>query len=190
MTPTAPAPAPAPAEDDRPPSIVLSLGAPTAPAERRRMRRANALATAILLALTVRAHLFEPVRVTAASMSPGLRAGDTVLVDKVTYRVRGPHRGEVVITSDPESGARIVKRVVGVGGDVIEIYDGQLVRNGEPVAEPYADQDRMGGYFFGPVTIPAGTVFVLGDHRIESTDSRRFGPVDTDDVEGRVLAHW
>ena len=65
--------------------------------------------------------------------------------------------------------------------------DGFLVLNGEIVDEPYADLDQMDGYFFGPITVPDGEVFLLGDHRFESSDSRHFGTVPVDDIDGRRL---
>jgi signal peptidase I len=120
------------------------------------------------------------------SMQPTLRDGQHVLVDKITYRLRPPRRGELVITSDPNGSGSIVKRVVAIGGDSIGIEDGLLVLNGVVVAEPYADQHDMDGYFHGPIAVPRCSVFLLGDNRATSIDSRSFGPVPVGAVDGRV----
>jgi signal peptidase I len=81
----------------------------------------------------------------------------------------------------------LVKRVVGVGGDRVGLEDGELVVNGATVAEPYVNHRLLDGVYFGPVTVPAGRLFVMGDNRTDSTDSRSFGPVGGDAVVGRVV---
>jgi signal peptidase I len=77
--------------------------------------------------------------------------------------------------------------VVAVGGDRVALEYAVLVVNGRPVSEPYVDHSRIDGTYFGPVTVPAGHVFVLGDNRFGSIDSRVYGPVPLDAVTGRVL---
>lgn len=138
--------------------------------------------------LLVRSCALEPVRVRSDSMAPALSSGAMLLIDKVTFHNRDPHRGEIVVTVDPRSGDSIIKRVVALGGDSVGMEDGHLIVNGLPVIESYIDNENMDGYYFGPDAVPAGQVFVLGDNRDTSEDSRTFGPVDVDDVEGRVLA--
>lgn len=150
---------------------------------------AAAFITLVLLALAGLTVVFvaEPVRIPSDSMAPTLRAGDHVLVDKIGLRNRSPARGDLVVFDSPAGDGLLVKRVAGVGGDQVGIEDGVLVVNGSPVAEPYLDQGRVDGLYFGPVTVPAGRLFVLGDNRADSVDSRTLGPVAVHDVVGRVL---
>ena len=106
------------------------------------------------------------MRIASESMAPTLRSGDHVLVDKLHYR-----------------GTDDVER-----GDTVAIEDGRLAVNGRPRVEPYADQRAIDSVYFGPVKVQPGTVFVLGDDRANSIDSRSFGGVPTRDVVGRVVA--
>jgi signal peptidase I len=141
----------------------------------------------IVVLLFVRSFVVEPVRVHSDSMAPTLQDGAVVLVDKLTYLARDPKRGDVVVTDDPRSGQPIVKRVVAIGGDSIGIDNGVLMVNGSSVIEDYIDNSNMAGFYFGPDVIPAGYVFLLGDNRDTSEDSRSFGPVAVDDLGGRAL---
>ena len=89
---------------------------------------------------------------------------------------------------EPGSGDLVLKRIVAVGGDVVGIEDGELVVNRRHPAEPYADPASIDSEYFGPVTVPAGAVFVLGDNRANSVDSRDFGVVPVTNLVGRVRA--
>ena len=144
----------------------------------------------LVLALTVLALLrlvvLEPRRVASSSMEPTLHRGSLVLVDKLTPRFRGPQRGDVVVFASPQDGHDAIKRVVAVGGDDVAIRDAQLFVDGHLVDEPQIDHSRIDGVWFGPVKVPPRTVFVLGDSRSGSIDSRVFGPVPVDAVSGRV----
>ena len=159
--------------------------------DRAMLTRIALFAAFFAVVLALRAWVVEPVRVNADSMSPTLRGGDALIIDKLSYRFREPRRGEIVTTRDPQSGTSIVKRVVAVEGDSVGLEDGLLVLNGEIVEETYTDQEQMDGYFYGPITVPDGEVFLLGDHRFESSDSRQFGTIPVDDIDGRyVLRIW
>jgi signal peptidase I len=125
------------------------------------------------------------LRIATTSMNPTLYAGDRVVVTSVGDGDR--HVGDVVVVHPPAE-QLLVKRVVGLAGDVIAIRDGRLFRNGAAVTEPWSDPQLIDSVYFGPVRVPDGTVFVMGDNRRESRDSRAFGPVDDDDVEARVVA--
>ncbi len=128
------------------------------------------------------------MRVDSGSMRPTLSEGDLVLVRHGVEELR---RMDVVAAADPVSGAPIVKRVVGLAGDRVGIEDGVLVVNGNRRCESGIDPDLIDGVWFGPLTVPAGQVFVLGDAREASIDSREFGPVDLDDLVGVVqLRVW
>jgi len=159
---------------------------------RRAPRRTVAARAALLVVpavvFGVGTFLVEPVRVESASMEPTLRAGDHLLVDDRAYRDAPPRRGDLVVFE--ESGATLVKRVVAVAGDTVAIEDGVLEVNGSAVEEPAVDPKTVDGMYYGPARVPAGTVFVLGDNRRHSVDSRQFGPVPVARVTGRVILRW
>lgn len=141
----------------------------------------------LLLLLAVRAWVVEPLAVSGGSMAPTLRPGQQVLVEKVTPWRRPWRRGDLVLFDRPGDGLLSIKRVVGLAGDTVAIRDGRLVVDGAPVPEGYAPPRRIDGVYFGPVTVPDGQVFVLGDDRRNSLDSRRYGTVPADDLAGRVV---
>jgi signal peptidase I len=145
-------------------------------------------AGALLLAA---AFAVEPVAIPSDSMAPTLQSGDQVLVDKLGLRLAGVRRGDLVVFHEPTTGELMVKRVAAIAGDEVGIEDGILVVNGQPVSERYLDQSRVDGLYFGPFTVGSGLVFMLGDNRANSVDSRTFGPVPADDLVGRVkLRLW
>lgn len=141
----------------------------------------------LLLVMITRAGVLEPYEVHSDSMAPTISQGQTVYVDKVTHRVTDLQRGQLVVFDSPE-GVNL-KRVVALAGDRVEILDAVLHVNGDPVTEPYVDPESLDGIFYGPETVPQGHVFVLGDNRFVSIDSRDYGPVPLEDVIGRVLGH-
>lgn len=154
----------------------------------RTVRRVLWFVVAIVALLLLHSFVVEPVRVRSDSMEPTLPSGAVLVIDKLTFHFREPRRGDVIVTADPRTGESIVKRVVAVAGDSVGIDNGTLVVNGAKVAENYVDNRGMQGFFFGPDVVPPGRVFVLGDNRANSIDSRTFGPVAVDDVDGRVAA--
>jgi signal peptidase I len=146
----------------------------------------------VAVAVGLMATGYHAYRVSSASMEPTLRLGDRVLVHRIG--AGGLHRGDVVLISAPEwaSGGLVIKRVVGVGGDRLSLgADGRLTVNGVAVAEPYAMP--VPGWVGRPVsvTVPPGRLFLLGDHREDSYDSRfsldvQQGSVSTAGLRGRV----
>ncbi|TPW11848.1 MAG: signal peptidase I [Acidimicrobiaceae bacterium] len=158
-------------------------------AQRTLVRRLVLAAAAVVLVLVVRTCVAEPVTIRSDSMAPTLNDGDVIVIDKLSATWRTPHRGEIVVVRSPDTRGLIVKRVVAVGGDAVGLDDGRLVVNGAFVVEPYADNDRMEGSYYGPITVPDGSVFLLGDNRHDSSDSRLFGPVATGSIVGRVAFH-
>ena len=142
----------------------------------------------VLLAGPVRAYVAEPFAIPSESMEPTLRPGDHVLVEKLSYRLDPPRRGDLVVFKAPDGGTLSVKRIVGVAGDRVAIEDGVLTVDGRRQDEPYVDLRRMDSVYFGPVVVPRGEVFVLGDNRSDSTDSRDYGAVPRSSLIGRVLA--
>ncbi|MFD1052948.1 signal peptidase I [Terrabacter terrigena] len=162
------------------------------------------------------AWVVQPVRVSSDSMTPTLTSGEHVLLLKQPWA--GPvARGDVVVLDgtswaqaaaaavaaggadglSPDRvdaavrtvrGTSLVKRVVGVAGDTVELDDGALVVNGRLVVEPFVDLESVDGVWFGPVTVPTDAVFVMGDARASSIDSRDLGVARLDAVEGRVVS--
>jgi signal peptidase I len=147
------------------------------------------LGLAVLMLLVVRLVLLEPFRIPSESMSPTLVPGDQVLVDKRAYRGHAPRRGELAVFREPRTGDILLKRIVAVAGDTVGLEDGVLVVDGRRPPEPYvADPDAIDSVYFGPVRVRRGSVFVLGDNRGNSEDSRDFGAVPTGRLIGRVRA--
>jgi signal peptidase I len=144
------------------------------------------LAVVLLLLLVGSVTGLLPVqlmRVNSGSMAPTIAVGDLVVVDRTADEVR---RGDVVVAPQPQTGELLVKRAVGLGGDSVGIEDGVLVVDGQAVCEPSIDPELQDGVYFGPVTVPDGEVFLLGDDRASSIDSRDFGTVAAEDVVGQV----
>ena len=126
------------------------------------------------------------------SMESTLEPGQEVIVDRLTPAFSPYKRGDIIVFAAPEQTGRqepLIKRVVGVGGDLIALRDGKVQVNGRPLSEPYT----FGGEPTLPLgsgtttwTVPAGSLFVMGDHRAVSIDSRQFGPIPTSSVIGRA----
>ena len=125
----------------------------------------------------------QVMRVDSGSMAPTISTGDLVVVDRTAGSV---HRGDVVVAPHPDTGSLLVKRAVALAGDQVGIEDGVLVVDGAAVCEPSIDPALQDGVWFGPVTVPDGEVFLLGDDRGSSIDSRDFGTVQADAVVGQV----
>jgi signal peptidase I len=125
----------------------------------------------------------QVMRVDSGSMTPTISVGDLLVIDRWDSPV---DRRDVVVVPHPETGDLLVKRAVALGGDQVAIEDGVLVVDGRAVCEPSIDPARQDGVWFGPVTVPAGEVFLLGDDRGSSIDSRDFGTVHVSDVVGHV----
>lgn len=155
---------------------------------RTRGRQLLVLGTATVAAVAlVRGVALEPRLVSSPSMEPTLHVGSTVLVDKLTIRWREVGIGDVVVFTSPEDGHDAVKRVVAVEGQTVALRDAVLHVDGVAVHEPQVDLSRIDGTWFGPVTVPDGAVFVMGDSRAGSIDSRIYGAVPLADVQGRVV---
>jgi len=144
---------------------------------------------AILIAVLINLFLAQPTRVHGQSMEPSLHTDQRLVVEKVSYRLHGPRRGDVVVFSVPQSEELLIKRVIGLPGETVEIRGGQVYVDGTPLDEPYLTQETRGR--FGPVTVPPLHVFVLGDNRSFSNDSRAFGVVSIENVLGRAwFSYW
>jgi len=145
---------------------------------------------AILIALFINLFLAQATVVRGQSMEPNLYNNQRVVVEKITYRFfHGPRRGDVVILQQPERDELLIKRVVGLPGETIEIKDGQVLIDSHPLKEPWGV--REGGMDYPPTYVPPLHLFVLGDNRGRSEDSRSFGPVPVDNIVGHAwLTYW
>jgi signal peptidase I len=144
--------------------------------------------TLLLVALVVvRATLVTPMRIASASMVPTFQAGDVVLVTRGQPELSELSRGDLVVFGGPEAGRHMIKRVLGLPGDVLVIRDSRLFVNERRVREPYVDHELIDGYYSPTYELMEGEVFVLGDNRGNSIDSRDYGAVPVDELEGRVL---
>lgn len=186
------------------------------PTTTRRLRRGLSLVLAALaLALLLRAFVLQAFWIPSASMEPTLVPGDRILVSKLATRVGGVHRGDVVVFEDPRPESELdrdpvsafvrwvlaglgaaqsadqdfVKRVVALPGESWELRRGVVYIDGRRLDEPYLDP-TVDTRSFGPATVPAGRLFVLGDNRTRSSDSRfsQLGYVPRDKVVGRAVA--
>jgi signal peptidase I len=122
------------------------------------------------------------------SMVPTLEVGDRIFVNRFIYRFFEPERGDIVVFDSQETDDELVKRVVAVPGDRVRVRNGNLRVNGDFPYEPYAVPMQFpDGSDFGPTRVPKGEVFVMGDNRPNSHDSRYFGPVPIEDIQGEAF---
>ncbi|MCD6486711.1 MAG: signal peptidase I [Syntrophobacterales bacterium] len=172
----------------------------------------EAIIIAILIALFIRTFVVQAFKIPSGSMKPTLQIGDHLLVNKFTYGVKIPFTGKTLISvNDPkredivvfiypmDRSKDFIKRVVGIAGDTIEIKNKKIYLNGslyndghgvytDRILFPASIQPRDN---FGPVTVPAGHIFVMGDNRDQSYDSRFWGFVDLKDVLGKAfIIYW
>lgn len=161
---------------------------PTRPA-RSRLRR-YALPVLFVAVVALRLFVLEPVAVVSSSMEPTFHDGDHVVTESVSLLAGAVDRGDLVTLDREGADELMLKRVAGLAGDTVAIRDGWLHVNNRRVDEPYLDHASVDSVYFGPVVVPDGAVFVLGDNRAESKDSRDFGPVLTSELEGKVLFQW
>ena len=186
------------------------LFGPSMTSSKRRafVRTALQFASITAVAFTARASLADHYRVPSGSMSPTVHVGDHIAVAKAAYGLRlpladtylvrfaAPARGDVVVLDPPDDEARVataegigavlLKRVVAVEGDIVEVRDGRVRIDGRAVAEEHISLDEGGGPDLGPLRVPTGKVLVLGDNRGNSRDGRSFGWIDVDRVLGRA----
>lgn len=149
------------------------------------------IGVALGVAFAIKILLVQAFYIPSASMEPALRAGDRVLVNKVSYRLHDVHRGDVIVfrrppNEPPSSIEDLIKRVIGLPGDTVEARDGAVFVNGLLLDEPYLPEDTYTSTF-ATLHIPAGHVFVLGDNRGDSRDGRFFGPISTDLIVGHAF---
>lgn len=181
------------------------------PKQKSRLRQnIESIAWALVIALIVRSSVVQAFWVPSGSMLPTIQIGDHIFVNKLAYSVRlpligtelfriaEPKRGEVVVFVSPvDRSTDLIKRIVAVAGDTVEIRNKQLYVNGQHVVDPHAhfEDDQISPSSprdnFGPTVVPEGKFFVLGDNRDRSYDSRFWGFANVADVKGRAtFIYW
>ncbi len=157
------------------------------------------IALVIVLAFGLRAYGFQAYVSPSGSTEETIMTGDTVFSEKVSYYFGDPQQGDIVTFADPEIPSRtLIKRVIAVGGQTVDLIDGQVYVDGEALDEPYTNglpsyplATAYGVSITYPYTIPDGCIWVMGDNRTNSQDSRYFGPVDASTVTGKaVMIYW
>jgi signal peptidase I len=170
---------------------------------------AEALGVALLLALVIRTFVVQAFKIPSGSMLPTLQIGDHILVNKFIYGprfevpltqlslgqlpgFREPRAGDIVVFIYPrERDKDFIKRIVAVEGQTVETDGRKLLVDGKEVTEPFAHYEKRDHVEFGPYKVPAGHVFVMGDNRDESYDSRFWGPVPVEDIKGLAMViYW
>jgi signal peptidase I len=168
---------------------------------------------AFAIALLIKTFLLQAFYIPSGSMIPTLAVGDRVIVEKVSYWFGEADRGDVIVferaVADPQAdedegiwtqvgdafkelfgfpteGQDLIKRVIAVEGETVQASEGRVLIDGKPIDEPYLPDDTT-TETFGPIIVPDDSVFVMGDNRDGSDDSRVFGPVPTDTIVGRAL---
>jgi len=172
----------------------------------------EAIITALVLALIIRAYIVQAFKIPSGSMIPTLLIGDHILVNKFIYGTkipftdkrilifRKPEKGDIIVFKYPEDPRKdFIKRVIATGGDTVEERDKAVYVDGVRLSEPYAHHYDNGPRLrgndprdnFGPITVPENKLFVMGDNRDQSYDSRYWGFVDLKEVLGKALIiYW
>ena len=187
------------------PLEVLSSDPTRAPEEKERtsiVEWLGWLAAAVVIAVVVRIFVAEVYIVPTGSMLETIQLGDRLLGEKISYRFSEPEVGDIVTFEDPTTpGSTLIKRVIAVGGQTVDLIDGVVYVDGVPLDEPYTlgkpsdPLDQHASFLDGPISypyvIPEGHVWVMGDNRTNSLDSRYFGPVSVSSITSKgVFIFW
>jgi signal peptidase I len=180
-------------ESDSPPSA--ELPEPDAPATRSNAKSilewVGVIVGALLVALVIKTFLLQAFYIPSRSMEPTLRIGDRVLVNKLSYKAHDVNRGDIVVferpkDEPPDAIKDLIKRVIGLPGETISTQNGQVFIDGRPLSEPYLPAGTVTDNL-PPTKVPDGEIFVMGDNRGDSRDSRFFGPIDQGLIVGRAF---
>lgn len=151
---------------------------------------------AVILAVLVRYFLVEPYRIPTGSMLPTIQLNDMVLANKLVYKTGGkPKYKDIVVFKDPTGTyPQLIKRVIATEGQTVNLYNGAVYVDNQKLDEPYTHgkpSQQMNSAISFPFKVPAGTIWVMGDNRTDSADSRVFGPVPISSVYGRAWwTYW
>lgn len=151
---------------------------------------AETLILTVLIFVLVRGVLVQNFRIEGYSMEPTLHEGQYLIVNKFEYLLHPPRRGDIIVFAFPRGPERdFIKRVIGLPGDTVEVRPGEILVNGEVIAEPYEPESAM--YNYPPTTMGPNEYFVLGDNRNNSSDSHTWGPLDRKYIIGKAwLSYW
>lgn len=154
----------------------------------------------LVFSWALHAFVFQPYKIPSGSMETTIMTGDMLFSEKISYYFRDPEPGDIVTFADPElPGRTLIKRVVATGGQTVDLVDGKVVVDGTVLNEPYTDgkpsypldTSARGVSVSYPYTVPEGSLWLMGDNRTNSQDSRYFGAVPETSVTGRALAvYW
>jgi signal peptidase I len=144
----------------------------------------------LVIYFLIRIFLFENYRVVGNSMAPTLENDQFLVVNKLLYRLQRPQRGDIVVFHDPQRGDRkLIKRIIGLPGEVVEIRQGQVLINEQRLDEQYIQSPAR--YSEAPVPLPVDHYYVLGDNRNNSSDSQDWGTLPADNIVGRSwISYW
>lgn len=148
----------------------------------------------VVLALGVRTFVAEARYIPSGSMLPTLEINDRLVIEKVSYHFNHPSRGDIVVFHPPESAGKqfvkeaFIKRVVGLPGETVEVKDGKVYIDGQPLAEGYTESPPA--YDWGPQTVPQGSYLVFGDNRNNSDDGHIWGFLPSDHIIGRAVVRF
>ena len=170
----------APAEEEQPVSFVRWIG-----------ELVVMVALAFLLASGIRAYVIQPYVIPSGSMEPTIEISDRVLANKFVYRFGEPERGDVVVLDDPTGTVQtLIKRVIATGGETVDLVDGKVLIDGVALDEPYThgkESVPMTPEITFPYTVPEDSVWLMGDNRTNSADSRVFGAVPLSEIRGQAI---
>lgn len=156
------------------------------------------IAVVVLCVVLLRTFVFVPYEIPSGSMEETIKTGDMVFSEKITYHMRAPQQGDIVTFDDPEvDGRTLIKRVIATEGQTVDLVDGKVVVDGVALDEPYTlgkesyPLNRTAVEVSFPYTVPEGCVWVMGDNRTSSQDSRYFGAIPVSSITGRAaLVYW
>ena len=163
------------------------------------VRLAVMVAVVLGLSWALRTFVFQPYEIPSGSMENTIMTGDMVFSEKISYYLRDPQPGDIVTFQDPEIPGRVlIKRCIAVGGQTVDLVDGRVVVDGVALDEPYTRglpseplKTALGVEVSYPYTVPEGHLWVMGDNRTNSQDSRYFGAIDESSVTGHaVWVYW
>jgi signal peptidase I len=192
-----------PAPPGEPPAGGAHVPAPAPPPPARSKQRSSTrnilewaavIIGAIVVAVVVKTVFVQAFRIPSESMDPTLITGDRVLVNKLSYKLHAVHRGDVVVfdrpkalPGGPDDPKDLIKRVIGLPGDTLYARNGVVYVNDHPLKEPYLPKGTTTVNMDQPVTVPKGQVWVMGDNRGNSQDSRVFGTIPESSIVGRAF---
>lgn len=188
---------PVPHDGTASPPPPASTDEPTPRISRRRwlVEWIGIVTVAAVIAVALKFGVISSFEIPSKSMLPTLQPGDRVLVNRLAYDAHAPNRGDVIVFRRPPGAPRapgapedLIKRVIGLPGDTVSTSGGHVFIDGRQLREPYLAPDTPSDGLVEPVVVPPGHLWVMGDNRTNSADSRVFGPLDQDLIVGRAFA--